>query len=82
MHHHSDHRDSPAAGNWSDCHPCPAGNFCPDTNATTNGTQCDRGYYCPEGSQLQTICQPGEGKKQNKTPNKMITIVLERYPDF
>ena len=53
-------RDSPAAGNWSDCHPCPAGNYCPDTNATTNGTQCIPGDFCPEGSQLPTSCQPGK----------------------
>ena len=53
------YRAEEGAGNYTDCHLCLAGYYCPDTNATINGTQCDEGYFCPDGSQNQTICQPG-----------------------
>ncbi|CAH1789583.1 unnamed protein product [Owenia fusiformis] len=53
------YRGEEAAGSIAECHTCPAGYYCPETNATLEGTQCDEGYFCPPGSQNQTICQAG-----------------------
>ncbi|XP_013391352.1 uncharacterized protein LOC106159584 [Lingula anatina] len=53
------YRDINTGGHIDDCFTCPAGYYCPDTNSTIAGVQCDEGYFCPNGSQNQTICQPG-----------------------
>ena len=63
---------------------CPAGFYCSDANMTTNGTQCDSGYYCPEGSQNQTACQPGFFCNMSKTsevcPGGFYCPVYSEFP--
>lgn len=53
------YRDTIAAGNISDCHLCPAGNRCPNESMTYSGIQCDEGYHCPDGAQIQVLCAAG-----------------------
>ena len=50
----------PAAGNDTDCYPCPAGYYCNYTNGTVSGEKCKLGEYCPEGAVFPVICPAGE----------------------
>jgi hypothetical protein len=40
------------------CLPCPASEYC-EGFASTAGTQCTKGYYCPQGSISPTPCPAG-----------------------
>ena len=53
-------RSTRGAASVDNCTDCPAGFRCPESPATAYGLQCDVGYFCPPGSAIQTICQPGE----------------------
>lgn len=61
------YKSEAGAENITECNLCPAGYYCPNTNMTVNGTQCDRGMFCPPGSKLQTICQAGYYCNRTKT---------------
>ena len=46
-------RSTLGAANESECHPCPSGHYCADTNLTAPSGICAPGYYCPGGVQQQ-----------------------------
>ncbi|RUS80256.1 hypothetical protein EGW08_011985, partial [Elysia chlorotica] len=52
-------RGEVGAASLADCTLCPAGFYCPTSNMTYGGIQCDQGMACPAGSQNQTICSAG-----------------------
>lgn len=44
----------------SDCLPCQANFYCPESKTSTDGEACVAGYYCPEGSKdLSLVCPTG-----------------------
>jgi hypothetical protein len=71
------YRSDEGAGNITDCWPCPAGYYCVGYNQTTNGTQCERGEFCPEGTQVPMTCQPGMYNFGGKCGGKYCTSVLQ-----
>ena len=66
------YRSETAGGNVTDCHICPAGNYCP-LNASTAYIPCSNGSYCPNGTILPRFCVPGfycpEAKVQIPCPS-------------
>lgn len=54
---------SPSEGNTiiTDCQPCSFGDFCQGYNLTQTSGNCTRGYYCPQGQQVNNpfICTVG-----------------------
>jgi len=39
---------------------CPAGNYCTGGTGTSQGIQCEQGYYCPEGTAHHIECPAGK----------------------
>lgn len=53
------YRDSHGARNITDCHLCPAGYYCPETNGSIYGEACPNGTFCPPGSTAPRECMRG-----------------------
>ncbi|CEM36103.1 unnamed protein product [Vitrella brassicaformis CCMP3155] len=50
-------RNAPAATSAQDCASCPAGSFC--NLASTDHEACPYGYWCPDGTDNPSPCEPG-----------------------
>ena len=52
-------RIKPGAKNASDCTPCPAKFYCPFGYENIYGAPCTSGFFCKEGSKIQSKCIGG-----------------------